>query len=171
MLREKIEIYDGKFNDIGEHYALTASWFRDKKRCNATSMANLSSAAYHYLYHTCHARSLTAMWTTLSTHKDRCVLKGYKKSYVPCNARATNDYCERKYLAYLLNRYYHPIVKQWFVQRGATLDDDKLALAEIIQWIWRSSIRNGEEIKVFIPSKRMRRIFTDWLNDNKDNEL
>ena len=48
---------------------------------------------------------------------------------------------------------------------GYPIDDDRFALAEMLQWIWRSRIRKGEEIKLAIISKRMRELFLKWLND------
>jgi len=33
----------------------------------------------------------------------------------------------------------------------------------MIQWIWRSAIRDGKEIWVYIPSRRMRELLKKWL--------
>lgn len=168
IVREKIQIYNGKFNDIGESCTLTSSWFKDRKRCNSEKMKAISQVSYNFLYNTCHARCQNAMWTILEAKKERCVIRGYKKSFLPCNSRATNGFMECKYLVYLLNRYSNPIIKHWFSDHGVKLDDDRFALSELIQWIWRSAIRNDQEIKIFIPSARMRKILNNWLisNDN-----
>ncbi|MNV94303.1 hypothetical protein D3C71_1890860 [compost metagenome] len=46
------------------------------------------------------------------------------------------------------------------------------ALSELIQWIWRSSIRkdirnkNKGDVWIYIASLRMLNLFIDWLNDN-----
>ena len=45
------------------------------------------------------------------------------------------------------------------------IDENKYALSEMIQWIWRSAIRNGEDIYIYIPSRRMRDLLLEWLND------
>lgn len=163
-IQEKILIYNGKFNKIGESKALTSSWFKDKKRCTPDNMKAISQATYNYLYNTCHASSGNAMWTILESQKEKCALRGYKMSFLSCNARASNDYAESRYLAYLLNRYNNPIIKHWFLDHGVKLDDDQFALSELVQWIWRSAIRNDQEIHVFIPSARMRSILINWLN-------
>ena len=47
----------------------------------------------------------------------------------------------------------------------AELDEDAYALSEMLQLIWRSRIRNGENINVYIPSKRMRDLFKEWLDE------
>ena len=48
---------------------------------------------------------------------------------------------------------------------GYPLDVDKLALSEMIQWIWRSAIRDGKEIWIYIPSSRMRGLLEDWIKE------
>ena len=50
---------------------------------------------------------------------------------------------------------------------GQPIDQDTFALAEILQWIWRSAIRNGEPINLCILSPRMRELFLDWLYDGE----
>ena len=36
----------------------------------------------------------------------------------------------------------------------------------MLQFIWRSAIRNGEEIWVYIPSIRMRNLLKQWIEEN-----
>ena len=45
------------------------------------------------------------------------------------------------------------------------MDQDGYALSEMLQWIWRSAIRDGKEINLYIPSKRMRTLLTDWIDE------
>ena len=61
--------------------------------------------------------------------------------------------------------YAHPMVEHYFNQHGFSIDVNKYALSEMIQWIWRSAIRDGEDIYIYIPSKRMREVLQLWLND------
>lgn len=49
---------------------------------------------------------------------------------------------------------------------GFPLDRDEYAISEMVQFIWRSSIRNGEEIHLYILSKRMLNLFKSWLDYN-----
>ena len=53
--------------------------------------------------------------------------------------------------------------KKFYAMHGITVDEDKYALSIMIQWIWRSAIRDGEKIYIYLPSSRMRRILTDWM--------
>jgi hypothetical protein len=56
------------------------------------------------------------------------------------------------------------MIKGYFEDRGITVHEELYALSEMIQWIWRSQIRDDLPIKVFIPSERMRNLFIQWLN-------
>lgn len=93
------------------------------------------------------------------------------RCFVPCNTKATNDYIDRSVLAYLVNRYYNPrIVRMFRSCYQIKLNDKQCALSELLQWIWRSSIRNENAlmqsggIKLYIPSSRVRKLFKEWLN-------
>ena len=77
--------------------------------------------------------------------------------------RATNDFRQKQDLAYLINVYYNPIIKNFFVDRGGDIDESKYALSELIQWIFRSGIRDGKPINLYIPSSRMRGLLEEWL--------
>jgi len=37
------------------------------------------------------------------------------------------------------------------------------ATSELLQWIRRSAIRNGQIVNLYIPSSRMRKLLTAWL--------
>lgn len=79
--------------------------------------------------------------------------------------RGTNDYRNCSHLIYLYNQYLNPNIKK-FIGKGVVTDDD-YALTELIQWVWRSRIRRGEPITVWLPSNRMRNLFLNWLYENK----
>ena len=52
---------------------------------------------------------------------------------------------------------------RFFVQKGVTVDEETYALSELVQWIFRSQLRDGKEINLYIPSERMRRLLKKWL--------
>ena len=85
-------------------------------------------------------------------------------NYVAINSRATNEYRDRTVVVYVANRFQNPWVSGFFKELGIEINEDKLALAELVQCIWRSAIREGKEVQLFIPSKRMRELLQDWLN-------
>lgn len=90
--------------------------------------------------------------------------------FVPLNARATNDYKDRSVLAYCYNFFANPYIKRYFENKNAhdgtkiEVNQDYLALSCLIQWVWRSRIRDEKPIIIYIPSTRMRCLFVDWLD-------
>lgn len=84
--------------------------------------------------------------------------------FVPCNARATNDYKNRWALAYCCNMYPRREINNFFASQGITMRQDIFALSCLIQWICRSRIRDGQAIEIYLPSKRMRSLLERWLN-------
>ena len=57
-----------------------------------------------------------------------------------------------------------PIVKTFIESRGVKVNQDQYALSALVQWIFRSAIRDGKPITLYIPSERMRGLLVDWLN-------
>ena len=81
------------------------------------------------------------------------------------NIRATNEYRQATNVAYLANRFCDPNIVKFFGTRGIKIDNDAFALAEMIQFIWRSAIRDNKPINLYIPSKRMRTLLIRWLDE------
>ena len=79
--------------------------------------------------------------------------------------RASNEYRDRTCLAYCVNIFINPVICQYFYSKGIVVDQDRYALSTLVQWIWRSAIRDGKEINVYVPSKRMRVLLTDWIEE------
>lgn len=87
--------------------------------------------------------------------------------FLPCSSRATNAYRNRSVLVHCYNRFPHLSVSSFLQDYGASVDANKFALSELVQWVWRSQIRDGKEIKLCILSKRMRKLFQDWLTEDE----
>lgn len=161
--KELINIYEGKLNDIGEdEYALSKSWY--DKANKKELMKILKNNVVNYYIHIIKSKSAQNLWTTFKDYKTQCQGKGYTKGYLSCNARATNDYKDRNSLAYLCNRYYNPVIKNFFIERGVNIDEDQWALSELVQWIYRSAIREKNPINIYLPSNRMRSLLNEWLS-------
>ena len=90
--------------------------------------------------------------------------KGFAKSFVSLNIRATNQYSDRIAIAYAANRYLNPLIKNYFSNNGIKVNDNRYALSELIQFIFRSAVRNNKEILIYIPSKRMRKLLQEWID-------
>lgn len=86
-----------------------------------------------------------------------------KQCFVACNTRATNLYSDRTHCAFLIDVYLPPSVNLFLNQFDIEVDEELYALNTLVQWLWRSAVRNHQEINVYIPSKRMRRLLLLWL--------
>jgi hypothetical protein len=174
-LKEKIRIYDGKLNEIDKKdNSLSKSWFKDGN--NGSKIKKLKSNLYNYFRNIQRAKADDILWTTFKGEFNKIKGKGYSKikpdtihndkgnsCFVPFTIRATNQYKHKTKLAYCLNRYLNPIEKNFFSQHGVKIDEDSLALSDLLQWLFRSAIREGKTIDLYIPSKRMRNLLIDWL--------
>lgn len=165
-LKALITIYEGKLNNIGEaDYSLSKSWF-DKAK-NRDIVLKLKKNIYSYFKNNLKSPAKLNMWTCFKNDIPKLKGEGYTKGFVPCNARATNDYKEKEFLAYPVNRFMNPYEKKFFVAKGAEVNQDLFALSELLQWIWRSRIREGKPINLYIPSNRMRNILLQYLQNDK----
>ena len=54
--------------------------------------------------------------------------------------------------------------KSFYKKYGIEVDEEMYALSIMLQWIWRSAIREGQEINIYIPSSRMRTLLLDWMD-------
>jgi len=166
-LRDKVHVLDDeKLNRIGDaRCALSANWHRESRRSKEQEMVKtLRNNIYNVCRNRWHAKSDDVMWTAFKSSRTALEGKGYKKGFVSCNARATNEYAHKTHLAYCVNIFIDPDLAGYFRGHGITVDGDRYALSEMVQWVWRSAIRSGEEIWLYVPSKRMRDLFTDWLD-------
>jgi hypothetical protein len=151
-----------KINSVGdERTALSMAWYA--KNSKNASMTQLKNNASNYFHNIIKAPSKQVMWTTFEDWRPEVTGKGYSKGFLACNARATNDHRDKIAVAYLVNRYFSPVVKNFFAQNKVKVEEDRYALSEMLQWIWRSAIRDGKEIWVYIPSSRMRKLLINWL--------
>ena len=177
-LKSLIKIYDGKLNNIGDDKnALSYSWY--KKPENANLIKKMKHNLYTYFRRNANTPSILNMWTCYKNNVKDLVGNGYKgvkhkdgeaykqkECFMPFNIRATNDFRHKESLAYVVNRFMQPYEKKFFISKGAEVDEDVYALADLIQWIWRSRIREGEAINLYIPSKRMRTILQNYLESD-----
>ena len=163
-IKNKINILvDDKLNSIGDdNYSLSSSWF-DKPK-NKPLIEKMRKNLENYFGHKIKGKGKDNMWTTFKNKSSKLQGRGYTKGFVPLNSRATNSYMNKCNLAYVANRFINPIMKGFFTERNVRVNENMFALSEMLQWIWRSRIRQGESINIYVPSKRMRRLLLDWLN-------
>lgn len=165
-LKEKINVLDDKkLNAVGDRFnALSASWFKTKSDKRREEIKQLRNNIVNVFVNRFKSKSAQCLWTTYKDSHSKLSGKGYTKAFLPCNARATNKYRGRDCLVYCVNIFYNPVEKNYFASKGVEIREDEYALSEMIQWIWRSAIRDGNDINIYIPSSRMRKLLIDWMD-------
>ncbi len=159
-IRDKIHIYEGNLN-YTKGITLTSSWY-NKATDEDYRVVRLNTL--NYFVHIVKGKSEYNMWTCLKAGKSKLKGKGYSKGFVELNARATNEFKHKKNLAYLYNRYLKPTIYSFLKTKGIEFNQELYALGDLMQWIFRSRIREGGEINIYIPSERMRGILKKYLD-------
>lgn len=163
-IRSLIHILDDeKMNDIGsDRTALSFTWY---EKAGRSQMEKIRKGMQNFFKNKCPSRVEDRLWTAYKDYKKYLLGTGGKGSFLSYNIRATNEYGDRVAIAYLVNVHLVPHFKTYFYSHGASIDEGKYALSEMIQWVWRSAIRNDKNIWVYIPSKRMRTLLIEWLDE------
>lgn len=161
-LQEMIAICDFPgYNDIGDaRGSLSVSWYN-----NATpdQLHRIRCNMRNFVRDRCHAKTADAFYTCFKKSHDQLKQYGIGQ-FVPCNMRASNDYRSCTVLCYPVNIFCNPMKKRYLSSGSASFNEDLYALSILIQWIWRSAIRDGKPIKLYIPSRRMRSLLIDWID-------
>lgn len=149
-------------NAIGEdYYSLSKSWHDKKDNDTERMRKNLSN------WFTNDNRGMgknKRLWAYIGKSYGNLRSAGVWDNGLVFNTRATNDYATRTVLAYPVNVFVNVDKKKYYAKNGLVFDEDRYSLSTMIQWIWRSAIRNGEDIQLYVPSRRMRELLQKWLD-------
>lgn len=170
FLKQNINIYyPSKYNEkdmnaVGEKKgAFSNTWLTENTK-DKEMVKLIKSHSYNFYWNKCKVKSDKVMWTCLKDFEKKLTPKSAKKQFVPLTARATNDYIDKEACIYLANRFMNPVEKKFFQFHNVNVDEEYWALSELIQWLFRSRIRRGETIDLYIPSSRMRNLLEKYLN-------
>jgi len=162
---------DMKLNLIGNHkrkgakIPLSSNWFEDKT--NAGAVKQLSKNATNFFRHKVKADKESILWTCTKRFipklRHRVFHTNRDDTWLAQGTRATNNYREKTALALLTNIYPHVSVDRFFRYHGMPIDQDQFALSMMLQWVFRSAIRDDKPIDLYIPSERMRDLLEQWL--------
>lgn len=174
-IRNLIEINENrKLNSVGSFWrdksgrkigtTLSINWIKN----NPESLDAIRKNVQNYFKNITESQGGERMWTMFKVYKEKVVSPVCtEKNFVHTSSRATNEYLDRKYLCYPINKYLNPNLIKFFARKDVKINQDEYALSEMIQWIWRSAIRNDEKIYIYIPSERMRNLLKNWLDSAK----
>ena len=144
--------------------ALSASWFKKRSQSDP-EIKLLRNHLRNFMDRATGDIPGDRLWTTFKDCKEWLYgpHKRYAEKYLSLNARATNAYRDATCVAYLANRFVDPNFTKFFAMKDIKIDHNQFALSEMLQFIWRSAIRDGKEIYVYIPSLRMRTLLIQWI--------
>lgn len=173
-IKDMIHILDNeRMNSIGDNFhALSMTWYETKKDKVTQLKKNMHNCVNNIWKD---APADEKLWGAFKTHSSKIKGLGYSRAFLTFNARATNAYRNRKYLIYAVNIFMNVSEKKFYERHGIRVNEDLYALSIMVQWIWRSAIRDGDEIYLYIPSRRMREMLINWMDKvgkegNKINE-
>lgn len=156
---------------------------------SSSQIEQLKNNAVNYISHIRGAYKNECLWSTFKQYankfdcprlKYRCAKRDSRKgngclgcqsrdscrvNFLACNCRATNRFKDKTVLIYLLNIYPSPVISDYLAAKGYPLDADTYALAQLLQWIWRSAIREDKPVYLYLPSSRLRKLLYQYLND------
>lgn len=118
-------------------------------------------------------RKGNVFWTTFKAYQSVLAGVGYKRAkkvdgvkrspFVSKNMRASNEYKDCTNCIYTINIHPNGSLKSHLAASGVLMDRDKYALSELVQFIFRGSIREYKPMDLYILSDRMRALLEDWL--------
>ncbi|WP_342503460.1 hypothetical protein [Lysinibacillus sp. FSL L8-0126] len=170
-LKRMINIYylspnDRKdMNKMGNRHNYFSVSDLKQKTASKDARKVIKDNAYNFYRNKCTVPTDEVMWTTFKDYKDKLTPRGLKEQFVSVNARATNEFQHKSTCIYLANVYMNPLTKHFFNKQGVEVNMNLFALSELLQWIFRSRIRKGEPINIYIPSIRMRTLLEQYLNN------
>lgn len=84
--------------------------------------------------------------------------------WIYCGTKATNMWSHKSIAVHAYNRYVNTAIKAYLQDYGTPPDDDMFALSEMVQWIFRTCIRNDEPLQLCILNNRMKGLLLNWLD-------
>ena len=140
--------------------AFSVGWLN---RLNDEKAKMIRNDLKNYFQNKMHAHVESILYTTTVEARKKLDGRGYKSAFLQWNARAVNTYAETYNLAYCFNCFVNPSLINFFKSYDIHINENAYATANLLQWIWRSRIRNGQPINIFIPSERMRELLSQWI--------
>lgn len=159
-------VQDNKLNSIGNTTSLSASSFKGTKK---TALCDeLRRNLHNVFYNKWGTKAEDRLWTCFVPNINDIGTTKYRKQHLPFNYKATNDYMNVHHVAFLLDSFTNPMILAAAESKDNSIDQDRYAISVLIQFVFRSAVRKGEPIKLYLPSLRMRELLERWKNGEFD---
>lgn len=159
---------DSKLNSVGTTSKLSSSSFghKDKKEVLCETMRRNLQNVFTNKWK---AKADDRLWTCFVSNKKVIGGEKYLNQFLPYNYKATNAYMDVHHVAFLIDVHTNPnIVEASEINSNALMDQELYAVSSLIQFVFRSAVRKGEPIKLYLPSLRMRELLQRWKNGEFD---
>lgn len=158
---------DSKLNSVGATGKLSSSAFSHKDKRDVlceTMRRNLQNIFTNKWK----AKADDRLWTCFVANKKAIGGEKYLNQFLSYNYKATNDYMDVHHVAFLIDVHTNPNIVEASEIKGGNIDQELYAVSSLIQFIFRSAVRKGETIKLYLPSLRMRELLERWKNGEFD---
>lgn len=159
---------DDKLNAIGATGKLSSSSFSQKGKKEVlceTMRRNLQNVFTNKWK----AKANDRLWTCFVANKKIIGGEKYLNQFLSYNYKATNDYMNVHHIAFLIDVHTNPnVVEASEINSRSSMDQELHAVSSLIQFIFRSAVRKGESIKLYLPSLRMRELLERWKQGEFD---
>jgi len=161
-------VQDEKYNEKGaDPSAYSTRWYEQKKTVDEVfkDMRNV-------LIHTQSGGERSSLLaysmpkevlSAIHSEKLRSVFRDRGFPAIP--GSSCNVYSTASVLCYCTNTYFPSSCISYFRSNKVAFDQDAYALHHMLRWISRSAVCNGEPVTVYVPSKRMRGLLENWMEE------
>lgn len=174
-----IEVVDDKkLNLIGEIVSLSSTTSKigayNKLESTKTKVTNdfikdsLKNNLHNLFNQKWKAKSTDRLWTSYKNQSSHIANKKYGKQFLAYNYKATNDFANVHHVAFMIDVFQNPLIQAACYTRDIATSNEHFAISTLIQFIFRSAIRKGEPIKLYLPSLRMRNLLERWKQGEFD---
>lgn len=170
--KELIHILDHKkLNSIGDDtYALSEKWYKDNTETGGITQLRWNTTNYF--------RNIAPkkwgnvkgniLWTTYIAFKEVVQEKGFTKGFVAPYTDVPASFGTKEFVAYLCNDFYRLAVPL----DETPLTVDEYAITLLVKFLFSgSALKNGKDIYLYLPSKRMRDLLTNWIEENSVSDV
>ena len=169
-------IDDPKLNLIGEVVSLSSTVSKHgstgkngtKKLSQEAINTILKNNLHNIFNQKWKAKANDRLWTSYKNQSKVIASGKYGNQFLAYNYKATNEHINKHHVAFLLNVFQNPMIQQVCNSRNVETSNEHFAISTLIQFIFRSAVRKGEPIKLYLPSLRMRELLERWKQGEFD---